>query len=176
MRKLLLALLLVIAAACAAPVDGQEASTPRPVTTFKPVMITPSPAPSPTAIVQTIPTPVRKATDPLPKPTAKPKKIVTPVVTRSDAQRYALKRLGRVQYKCLYNLWMRESHWNYRAHNKSSGAYGIPQALPGSKMASAGADWKTNPITQVRWGIKYVNGRYGSACGAWSFFRSNGWY
>ena len=80
------------------------------------------------------------------------------------------------QYTCLVNLWTRESHWNYRSHNKSSGAHGIPQALPGSKMRVAGADWMTNPVTQIRWGLGYIKGRYGSPCGAWAHFRSHNWY
>lgn len=60
--------------------------------------------------------------------------------------------------------------------NSSSGAYGLVQALPGSKMASAGADWRTNPATQIQWGLGYMNDRYGSPCSAWSFHQSNGWY
>ena len=70
----------------------------------------------------------------------------------------------------------RESGWNYRATNASSGAYGLVQALPGSKMASAGADWQTNPATQIKWGLNYMNSRYGSPCGAWSFWQSHHWY
>ena len=80
------------------------------------------------------------------------------------------------QYTCLVNLWTRESHWNYRSHNKSSGAHGIPQAMPGSKMRVAGSDWMTNPVTQIRWGLGYIKGRYGSPCGAWAHFRSHNWY
>jgi hypothetical protein len=79
------------------------------------------------------------------------------------------------QFACLDNLWMRESGWNPGAAN-ASGAYGIPQALPGSKMASAGADWATNPETQIRWGLDYIRGRYGSPCGAWNQSMSVGWY
>lgn len=69
-----------------------------------------------------------------------------------------------------------ESNWNPRARNATSGAYGIPQAHPASKMASAGPDWRTNPITQIRWAISYVAKRYGSACGAWSFWQAHRWY
>lgn len=83
---------------------------------------------------------------------------------------------GDDQFSCLVNLWNRESHWNYTAENSSSGAYGIPQALPGSKMASAGADWATNPATQISWGLGYISGRYGSPCGAWGHSESVGWY
>ena len=80
------------------------------------------------------------------------------------------------QFPCLNQLWNHESGWNARAENKGSGAYGIPQALPGSKMASAGSDWKTNPATQIKWGLGYVKGRYGTPCGAWSNFQRNGNY
>lgn len=83
---------------------------------------------------------------------------------------------GMDQWSCLDSLWQRESHWNHTAMNRSSGAYGIPQALPGSKMASAGADWQTNPATQIRWGLGYIQGRYGSPCGAWGHSQARGWY
>lgn len=83
---------------------------------------------------------------------------------------------GDDQYACLYNLWQRESNWNVYAQNRSSGAYGIPQALPGSKMASAGADWQTNAATQISWGLGYIAGRYGTPCGAWGHSQSVGWY
>jgi hypothetical protein len=77
---------------------------------------------------------------------------------------------------CLVSLWNRESRWNMNASNPSSGAYGIPQALPGSKMASAGADWRTNPQTQVKWGLGYIKGTYGTPCGAWGHSQASGWY
>ncbi|WP_307859126.1 aggregation-promoting factor C-terminal-like domain-containing protein [Herbiconiux sp. SYSU D00978] len=80
------------------------------------------------------------------------------------------------QYDCLVSLWNKESSWNVYAQNKSSGAYGIPQALPGSKMASAGSDWQTNPATQISWGLGYISGRYGTPCGAWGHSQSVGWY
>jgi hypothetical protein len=80
------------------------------------------------------------------------------------------------QFPCLDKLWNRESGWNYKASNKGSGAYGIPQALPGTKMSSAGADWKTNPATQIKWGLGYIKGRYSSPCGAWSHSESVGSY
>lgn len=79
-------------------------------------------------------------------------------------------------YVCLVKLWNRESKWNYKAHNRGSGAYGIPQALPGRKMASAGSDWKTNPETQIDWGLGYIAGRYDTPCGAWASSQSRGWY
>ena len=80
------------------------------------------------------------------------------------------------QFGCLDSLWQRESGWNPYASNPSSGAYGIPQALPGSKMASAGADWATDAATQIRWGLSYIKATYGSPCGAWGHETADGWY
>jgi hypothetical protein len=79
-------------------------------------------------------------------------------------------------FGCLLDLWNRESGWVYDAENPVSGAYGIPQALPGSKMASAGADWQTDPATQIRWGLGYIKAIYGNPCGAWDFEEANGYY
>ena len=85
---------------------------------------------------------------------------------------------GDDQWPCLYNLWMRESGWRTTAGNPTSGAYGIPQSLPASKMATFGADYATNPRTQIAWGLSYIKGRYGTPCGAWNAFnsRSPHWY
>ena len=80
------------------------------------------------------------------------------------------------QYSCLVKLWERESNWRWNATNRSSGAYGIPQSLPASKMASAGADWRTNPETQIRWGIRYIEGRYKSPCAALAHSDEHNWY
>jgi hypothetical protein len=77
---------------------------------------------------------------------------------------------------CLEPLWAKESGWNHLASNGGSGAYGIPQALPGNKMAAYGDDWKTNPATQVKWGLSYIAGRYGTPCKAWATFQDKGWY
>jgi hypothetical protein len=79
------------------------------------------------------------------------------------------------QWGCLDNLWNAESGWRYNAEN-ASGAYGIPQALPGSKMASAGADWATDPTTQIKWGLGYIKSTYGTPCGAWAHEEADGWY
>lgn len=79
-------------------------------------------------------------------------------------------------FQCLVKLWNKESGWNPNAHNKSSGAHGIPQSLPASKMASEGADYYTNGETQIRWGLKYIKGRYGSPSNAWAFWQSHNWY
>lgn len=99
----------------------------------------------------------------------------------AEAQSIAKSMLGSYgwggdQFSCLVSLWNKESGWNYRAYNASSGAYGIPQALPGSKMGSAGADWQSSAATQIRWGLGYISGRYGTPCGAWSHSQSVGWY
>ncbi|RAG84177.1 lytic transglycosylase domain-containing protein [Streptacidiphilus pinicola] len=80
------------------------------------------------------------------------------------------------QFSCFSQIVTRESGWNYQAVNAGSGAYGLVQALPGDKMASAGSDWRTNPATQIRWGLNYMNSRYGSPCGAWSFWQAHSWY
>lgn len=80
------------------------------------------------------------------------------------------------QMSCLDNLWTKESHWNPLAENTSSGAYGIPQALPGNKMASYGSDWKTNPVPQIKWGLKYIQDRYTTPCSAWGHSQRLNWY
>ncbi|MEU0151455.1 lytic transglycosylase domain-containing protein [Micromonospora fulviviridis] len=83
---------------------------------------------------------------------------------------------GIDQFPCLDKLWTKESGWNHKAYNEGSGAYGIPQALPGSKMGSVADDWKTNPATQIKWGLGYIEGRYDDPCGAWAHSQSTGWY
>lgn len=83
---------------------------------------------------------------------------------------------GPEQFSCLSSLWQKESGWNYQARNSSSGAAGIPQALPGSKMASVGSDWATNAATQIAWGLGYIAGSYGSPCAAWGHSQSTDWY
>jgi murein DD-endopeptidase MepM/ murein hydrolase activator NlpD len=99
----------------------------------------------------------------------------TPVYT-GDPKAIARSMMSETQFQCFSNIVTRESGWNPYAVNKSSGAYGLVQALPGSKMATAGADWRTNPATQIKWGLSYMNSRYGSPCGAWSFWQSHHWY
>ena len=83
---------------------------------------------------------------------------------------------GSDQFSCLDAIYSQESGWNVHADNPSSSAYGIPQALPGSKMASAGSDWADNAATQIRWGLGYIKGRYGTPCSAWGFKQGHGWY
>jgi hypothetical protein len=80
------------------------------------------------------------------------------------------------QFSCLEPLWEEESGWDVTADNASSGAYGIPQALPGSKMASAGSNWETSAYTQIKWGLGYIKDSYGSPCGAWAHEEADGWY
>ncbi|WP_245655867.1 lytic transglycosylase domain-containing protein [Microtetraspora fusca] len=109
----------------------------------------------------------------------KPKVSVTAPAILNKA--YAFRLVARrswpgTQFQCLDSLWTRESGWNHRAENPYSGAYGIPQALPGNKMSGTGLDWQFNPLTQIRWGLKYIRTRYGSPCGAWGHFQSHNWY
>lgn len=113
---------------------------------------------------------------------------VTPATTppaapapQGDPQQIASGLLGSygwslAQFTCLLPLWDRESGWNPLAENAGSGAYGIPQALPGDKMASAGPDWQTDAATQIRWGLGYIKGSYGDPCGAWAHEEAYGWY
>lgn len=96
--------------------------------------------------------------------------------TVAQVQAMARQMVPADQFQCFSNIVDHESSWNYRAQNPSSGAYGLVQALPGSKMSSAGADWQTNPATQIKWGLNYMDSRYGSPCGAWSFWQANNWY
>lgn len=83
---------------------------------------------------------------------------------------------GGDQFSCLDSLWTKESGWNYQAYNASSGATGIPQALPGDKMATAGADWQSNAATQIAWGLGYISAAYGTPCSAWGHSQATDWY
>jgi len=116
-------------------------------------------------------TPPAGDTGPVPWPSAS----IAPTPTVAEAKAYARKRLGSWHYSCLDAIATRESHWNPLAHNRRSGAHGIGQALPWTKMRRFGPDAYRNPVTQVKWMIVYVE-KYGSACGAWSFWQRNGWY
>ncbi|MFE7462717.1 transglycosylase SLT domain-containing protein [Streptomyces sp. NPDC057499] len=103
--------------------------------------------------------------------------MAAPASVATSAQATAQAMIGdAAQYQCFSNIVQHESGWNHTATNASSGAYGLVQALPASKMASAGADWQTNPTTQIKWGLDYMNSRYGSPCAAWSFWQANSWY
>jgi len=83
---------------------------------------------------------------------------------------------GDSEFSCLDSLWTKESGWSWSANNGGSGAYGIPQSLPGSKMASAGSDWQTNPVTQIKWGLQYIANVYGTPCSAWGHSQAVNWY
>ncbi|UCM90087.1 aggregation-promoting factor C-terminal-like domain-containing protein [Streptomyces marincola] len=96
--------------------------------------------------------------------------------TKAEVQAMARQIVAADQFQCFSNIVDHESGWNHTAQNPSSGAYGLMQALPGSKMSSAGSDWQTNPATQIRWGVNYMEDRYGSPCGAWEFWQANNWY
>lgn len=115
-------------------------------------------------------------TDP-PQATAPATGIPDPGTAQAIAYELVLaKGWSGSEFDCLVALWNRESHWNVYAHNPTSGAYGIPQSLPGDKMASVGADWKTNPRTQIIWGLGYIEARYQTPCGAWGHSERKGWY
>lgn len=94
----------------------------------------------------------------------------------ADVQAMARQIVPADQFQCFSNIVDHESSWNYQADNPTSDAYGLMQALPGSKMSSAGADWQTNPATQIKWGLSYMEDRYGGPCGAWEFWQANNWY
>lgn len=146
---------------------------PRPRTSSAPAAHSalPSPASSPSLAPAASPAPT-----PSPSFTPAPSPSQTPVQAYGDPQQYALGQVGAAQFACLLPLWMRESGWNPAAENPGSGAYGIPQALPGDKMAEFGSDWQTNPITQIKWGISYIDSTYGSPCAAWAHEEATGWY
>lgn len=130
---------------------------------------------------------LEKPPEPPPAPTPEPGSASSgwapPAITPDpgSAQAYAAGAVAArgwaaSEFDCLFALWAKESGWRVNAHNSSSGAYGIPQSLPGSKMASAGADWETNAATQIEWGLGYIQGRYQTPCGAWAHSQDVGWY
>ena len=148
-------------------------------------------APKPTRVARPAPTPTPKHTvAPKPKPTPTPTATRTASASRSTQrqpvysgdpraiarQMVAARGWSSTQFGCLDQLWTRESDWRVNAYNASSGAYGIPQALPGTRMASAGSDWRTNPRTQITWGLGYIADSYGDPCGAWAHSQRTGWY
>lgn len=107
--------------------------------------------------------------------------LITDGGAKGEYQKYALSQFGKYGWAAseivpLIKLWNRESGWNPNSHNRSSGAHGIPQALPAGKMASEGSDYYTNGNTQIRWGLGYISRRYGSPSAAWNHFCSRGWY
>ncbi len=132
---------------------------------------------TPVASVVTVPPVdqvIRIGTAPLPDPS---EVAVEPGTAQAIAKEMVAQRgWGDDQFACLLKLWQKESGWRVDADNPTSSAYGIPQALPGSKMASAGADWRTNPATQITWGLGYIAGRYGTPCSAWAHSQAKNWY
>lgn len=159
---------------------GRARAIPGPVEVVlpraQPPQASPSPSPTPTRTTE-------QAAAPPPAPAPAP----PPADAPEDCDSYSGNRLiacamlsefgfGVGQMPALDNLWTKESGWNHQAQNPSSGAYGIPQALPGDKMASVGDDWQTNPATQIRWGLGYIRDRYGDPNGAWAHFQANNWY
>jgi hypothetical protein len=151
------------------------ARTEPPLTVPIPV---PPPAAQATAAGPVVPIP---AATPSPSPTPTPSPVIAAATELSGSpQQIAEAMLSSFgwdasQMGCLLPLWQHESAWSVTAENPS-GAYGIPQALPGDKMASAGADWQTDPATQVKWGEEYIDSVYGSPCGAWTHEEADGWY
>ncbi|GAB3602058.1 aggregation-promoting factor C-terminal-like domain-containing protein [Microbacterium aureliae] len=134
----------------------------------------PTPTPEPEPVVQ-----AEAATQPQAPAAVWTPPFVTPDPGSAQAIAYDMVKArgwGDDEFSCLVALWNKESGWRVNAYNASSGAYGIPQSLPGSKMATAGADWETNPATQITWGLGYISGRYGAPCGAWAHSQSVGWY
>jgi len=135
------------------------------------VYVTPKPTPTPT------PTPTGSSSASGSRSWTPPFVAPDPGTAQAIAYSMVLERgWGDDEFACLVALWNKESGWRVGAYNAGSGAYGIPQALPGSKMASAGADWETNPATQITWGLGYISGRYGTPCGAWGHSQAKGWY
>jgi hypothetical protein len=173
---------------------NQVRATVTPTVTESAVPAEPVPTTTAPAETTTAPTPTTAPTSAAPRTTAPkaaaprtsaPKASAAPVAAGCSA--YSGNRLtacdilpsfgfSTSEMSALSQLWENESGWDETAENSGSGAYGIPQALPGSKMASAGADWRTNPATQIRWGLGYIKERYGSPSAAWSFWQSNNWY
>jgi uncharacterized protein YabE (DUF348 family) len=172
------------------PSRAVTTATPRPVArratpvpAARPVIspprrIVPVPRPAPKPVPKPVPKPAPK---PVPPPSPPPiTTIIT--VTPGSAQALASQMLAQwgwspqQQWSCLQVMWANESGWRVDALNPWSGAYGIPQAFPGSRMAAAGSDWRTNPRTQIAWGLNYIQGRYGTPCVAWSFWQAHHWY
>lgn len=156
-------------AAAAAPAQVRPA-----VARLRPAVARPRPAARPRPVRHAAARPVtRKA------PARASRSTVRVALSPRATARVLLARRGwgtSTQFSCIDSLWTKESGWNARANNASSGAYGIPQSLPGSKMRSAGADWRTNPATQISWGLGYIANSYGSPCSAWAHSQAHDWY
>jgi hypothetical protein len=147
----------------------------------------PSGTPAVSAPATATPTPTTAPTTPARTPTSRATTTKASVTVPSGCGTYSGNRrtacallpsfgFATSQMSALDQLWEHESGWNELAENPSSGAYGIPQALPGSKMGTVASDWRTNPVTQIKWGLGYIKDRYGSPAEAWAFWQSNNWY
>lgn len=147
--------------------------------TAKPIPVVVPPKPAAPAAKAAAPRSNSSAAAPAPAAPAPAPAVSAPDPGSAKSIAYSMvlaRGWGADQFSCLEQLWQKESGWNTFANNPSSGAYGIPQSLPGSKMASAGGDWATNPATQITWGLGYIGDRYGSPCGAWNHSIANNWY
>lgn len=181
----------IFSASGALPYENKP--VPRPTHTVtvhpKPRPTDPTTDPTPTKEPTKPPERSKATTRPNPVNTEAAPKLRRPVPTRASRaasddrkpvtkspKEYARSTMNSGQFSCFSSVISRESGWDIYATNPSSGAYGLAQALPGSKMASAGSDWRTNGVTQVKWALSYMNSRYGSPCGAWEFWRSHSWY
>jgi len=170
------------ATASQSPAPLVLSASPRPTATATALTRPASPRPTATATALTrpaVPRPTATATAPA-RPAPRPTAAATAPARSGSPQQIAEAMLGSFgwssgQFACLDPLWARESGWRVTAENPS-GAYGIPQALPGSKMASAGPDWQTSAATQIEWGLGYIKGIYGSPCAAWDHEQATGWY
>lgn len=130
----------------------------------------------PTATSSSTSSPKATSTPKPTQPTTTKPTTTKPPASYGSAYDIAKSMVPAGQFACFSNIIERESGWNVHATNPGSGAYGLAQALPGSKMASAGSDWRDNPATQIKWALSYMDSRYGSPCGAWSFWQSHSWY
>jgi hypothetical protein len=168
--------------------DGSRVS--RDLVRADPSSASPSPVPSslsPTPSASPSPTHSASPTPAAPRPTRTATKAATKAATPAGCTQYSGNQLtackllpsfgfSTSEMSALVPMWDRESGWNASAENPSSGAYGIPQALPGDKMASVASDWQTNAATQIKWGLGYIQDRYGTPSDAWAFWQANGWY
>jgi hypothetical protein len=155
--------------AVAAPAVAEEIAPETAVTTVEP---------APTAPAKVTGKATKKSKPVAPKRGKSPHKFGTIAYNKWYAKHYMAYKYkwGDKQFAALEKLWTRESGWSQHAHNGGSGAHGIPQSLPGSKMASHGPNWRSNPETQIKWGLSYIKGRYSTPIGAWNAFQHKGWY
>ena len=148
----------------------------------------PGAGPTSTAGPTSSSSPSSSSSSPKASPTTSPTSKPTPTATSStsglqgynatpaQARALAQQLVPAGQFACFDNIITRESSWNMHATNASSGAYGLAQALPGSKMGTVASDWRTNAVTQIKWAIGYMTSRYGSPCAAWAFWQNHHWY